>query len=124
MLTALPLVMVGLASTSTAALAWLAPGLLLMTSPGGTAIQAIQECVPNHLRGQASAVYYLVISIVGLTLGPLSVALLTDYVFNDTARTGAAIAAVAGVIAPLAGLLGVAARRPFRVLIGAEPRAR
>lgn len=123
LLTAVPMVMVGLASTPTAALAWLAPGLLLMTSPGGTAIQAIQECVPNQLRGQASAVYYLVISIVGLTLGPLSVALLTDYVFGDTGRTGMAIAIVAGVVAPLAGLLGVSARAPFLALVGAAREA-
>lgn len=123
LLTAVPMIMVGLASTPLSALAWLAPALLLMTSPGGTAIQAIQECVPNHLRGQASAVYYLVISIVGLTLGPLSVALLTDYVFGDTGRTGVAIAVVAGVVAPLAGLSGIAARGPFLELIGAAREA-
>jgi MFS family permease len=121
MLTAIPMAMVGIASTPAAALMWLAPALLLMTSPGGTAIQAIQEAVPNHTRGQASAVYYLVISIVGLTLGPLSVALLTDYVFMDGKSTGTAIAIVAGIVAPLAGALGIAARRPFRVLLGEEP---
>lgn len=122
-LTAAPMVMMGLATSANSALLWLAPALLLMTSPGGTAIQVIQESVPNHLRGQASAVYYLVISTVGLTLGPLSVAVLTDYVFVDTHRTGMSIAVVAGAMAPLAGVLGLAARQPFMVLVGKEQPA-
>lgn len=121
MLTALPMCVMGFATSPTTVLLALAPGLLLMTSPGGTAIQVIQETVPNHLRGQASAVYYLVISLVGLTLGPLSVAVLTDYVFADTQKTGLAIAAVAAVAAPVAGALGLSARRPFLRLIGELP---
>jgi hypothetical protein len=95
---------------------WFAPGLLLMTLPGGTAIQVIQEAVPNQLRGQASALYYLVAGVAGLTLGPLSVALLTDYVFEDARQIGPAIAIVAGAVAPLAGALSLFARRPFRDL--------
>ena len=51
------------------ALAWYAPALLFMTLPGGTAIQVVQEAVPNRLRGQASAIYYLSNSIVGADAG-------------------------------------------------------
>jgi MFS family permease len=99
------------------ALAWYAPALLFMTLPGGTAIQVIQEAVPNRLRGQASAIYYLANSIVGLTLGPLSVGLLTDYVYEDPLRIGSAISLLAIAIAPAMSLLALSTRAPFARLV-------
>jgi MFS family permease len=95
------------------ALAWYAPALLCLTLPGGTAVQVVQEAVPNRLRGQATGIYYLVNSLVGATLGPLSVGLMTDYVFHDPRAIGEAIGLVAIVIAPATALLAVATRRPF-----------
>ncbi|WP_299594645.1 MFS transporter [uncultured Microbulbifer sp.] len=44
---------------------------------------AIQEVVPANMRGQISALYLFVVNIIGLGLGPLSIALATDYVFED-----------------------------------------
>lgn len=38
---------------------------------------------PNQMRGQITALYYFVISILGLTVGPSAVAMVTDYVFKD-----------------------------------------
>jgi MFS family permease len=108
----------GTAASPNAALVWYAIGLVLMTAPGATAIQIIQEAVPNALRAQASAVYYLVISVVGLTLGPLSVALLTDYAFADPKALGTAIAIVAGVVGPVAAAIAWSARGPFERLVG------
>ena len=96
------------------ALTWYAPALLFMTLPGGTAIQVMQEAVPNRLRGQASAVYYLSNSVVGLTLGPLSVGLLTDYVYEDPLRIGSALALLAIAIAPGHEPAGAVDTRAFR----------
>jgi MFS family permease len=107
----------GWAADGWTALAWYAPGLLFMTLPGGTAIQVVQEAVPNRLRGQASAIYYLANSIVGLTVGPLSVGLLTDYVYKDPLRIGSALALVAIVIAPITTVLAFQTRAPFARLI-------
>jgi MFS family permease len=109
----------GWADDGWAALAWYAPGLLFMTLPGGTAIQVVQEAVPNQLRGQASAIYYLTISTLGLTLGPLAVGLLTDYVYRDPRAIGDAIAVVALVFGPTMALLAWSTRRPFARLTGA-----
>ena len=39
--------------------------------------------MPNSMRGQASAVYLFVITMVGLGIGPTAVALGTDFVFGD-----------------------------------------
>ena len=50
------LALAGLAEDPWLALTWYAFGLLFMTLPGGTAIQVVQEAVPNALRGQASAI--------------------------------------------------------------------
>lgn len=44
---------------------------------------AIQEVVPNRMRGQIIAVYLLLGSLLGIGLGPTLPALITDYVFND-----------------------------------------
>jgi MFS family permease len=88
-----------------------------MTLPGGTAIQVVQEAVPNRLRGQASAIYYLSNSIVGSTLGPLSVGLLTDYIYKDPLRIGSALALLAIVIPPVSALLAYQTRAPFARLV-------
>ena len=107
----------GWATDGWTALVWYAPGLLFMTLPGGTAIQVVQEAVPNRLRGQASAIYYLANSIVGLTVGPLSVGLLTDYVYKDPLRIGSALALVAILIAPITTVLAYQTRAPFARLV-------
>lgn len=51
--------------------------------PFGLAPAAIQEIVPNAMRGQTSAIYLFSVNIIGLGLGPTAVALVTDYVFRD-----------------------------------------
>jgi MFS family permease len=117
------LALAGWADDGWAALAFYAPGILFLTLPGGTAIQVVQEAVPNRLRGQASAIYYLVISVIGLTLGPLIVGLLTDYVYEDPRAIGSALAIVSIVVGPAAALLAWSTRRPFARLVSAPAEA-
>ena len=59
------------------------PLVFLVAMPFGAAPAAIQEIMPNRLRGQASAIYLFLVNLVGLGLGPTAVALVTDYVFHD-----------------------------------------
>ncbi|WP_068830560.1 spinster family MFS transporter [Pseudomonas sp. BMS12] len=61
----------------------LAPTIFCLSMPFGVAPAAIQEIMPNSMRGQASAIYLFVITLFGLGLGPTAVALVTDYVFAD-----------------------------------------
>ncbi len=64
----------------------LVPTVFLMSQPVGVAAAAIQEMMPNVMRGQASALYLFVINLIGLGLGPTAVAMMTDFVFhNDNA---------------------------------------
>jgi MFS family permease len=59
------------------------PATMLAAMPWGIAPAAIQEIMPNQMRGQASAVYLFIINLIGLGLGPQALALVTDYVFAD-----------------------------------------
>jgi MFS family permease len=66
----------------------------LITGPAPAALQLI---LPNQLRAQVSALYLLSLNLVGLTLGPLLPALISDYVFESEKMIGVSLAIVAGV---------------------------
>lgn len=59
------------------------PGSFFLALPGGAAAAAVQEIMPNPMRGQASAMYLFVINLVGMGLGPTAVAWITDGWFGD-----------------------------------------
>jgi MFS family permease len=61
------------------------PTVFLAAMPFGVAPAAIQEMMPNNLRGQASAVYLFIVNLLGLAIGPMVLALMTDYLFTEAA---------------------------------------
>jgi MFS family permease len=71
------------ASGGALAFALWVPMTFAAAMPWGAAAAAIQEAVPNQMRGQAAAVFLFVINLVGLGLGPQILPLLTDHVFRD-----------------------------------------
>jgi MFS family permease len=60
----------------------LIPAVFLTSAPFGVAATAIQQMMPNPMRGQASAIYLFVVNLIGLGIGPTAVAVTTDYVFG------------------------------------------
>ncbi|MGE8495882.1 MAG: spinster family MFS transporter [Pseudomonas sp.] len=66
-----------------AAFVLMGPTVFFLSMPFGVAPAAIQDIMPNSMRGQASAIYLFVITLIGLGIGPTAVALVTDYVFAD-----------------------------------------
>lgn len=100
------------------ALAMFAPAMLMSTMPFPMAGTAIQLVTPNALRGQVSALYMLVINLVGLGLGPLIVGLFNDLVFTDQSGVRYSLASVNAACAPLAFLLLFAGFRSYRRLRG------
>ena len=73
----------------------------VVTATGAASLMMI---APNQMRGQASAMYYFVINILGLTIGPSAVAFFTDFVFQDEASLRYSISIVsfvAGIAATL-----------------------
>jgi MFS family permease len=66
-------------------LAWafMVPTVFVGFTTIGVAPAAIQEIMPNSLRGQASAIFLFFNSLIGLGLAPLTIGLATDYLFED-----------------------------------------
>jgi len=81
---------------------------------------ALQELMPNAMRGQATAAYVGIINIVAGGLAATSVAVLTQYVFHDEAKIGIAFDIV-GALAPLlAGLSLQLGKGAFRDVLSSR----
>ncbi|MDX2222869.1 MAG: MFS transporter [Rhodospirillaceae bacterium] len=99
-----PSVLVTLMPTPEAALF-----VLVFSSIGGawvtaTGAASLMMVVPNQMRAQITAMYYFVISLLGLTVGPSGVAIVTDFVFKDESMLRYSLALNAGV----AGVFAIA----------------
>ncbi len=79
----------------------------------GLAVASLHEVTPINLRARATALYLFVINIVGLGLGPLLVAIITDYVFGDEAAVGQSLAITGAAASALAFLLLLYANRHY-----------
>ncbi|MEM7727985.1 MAG: MFS transporter [Pseudomonadota bacterium] len=99
-------------------LAAYAVATFFLMAPFGLAPTAIQILTPNELRGQVSALYLLVMNLLGLGLGPIVVAVLTDTVFRDETLLGLSIAVACAVLGPLSILTLLYTRKPFMDAIG------
>ncbi|EXF44517.1 MFS family transporter [Pseudomonas sp. BAY1663] len=93
----LPLNLVYLVGDGQLALALIALHVFTIAMPFGVGPAAIQEIMPNSMRGQASAVYLFVITLVGLGVGPTAVALGTDFVFGDDMALRYSLLVVTGI---------------------------
>lgn len=91
-----------LAPTGTWAMIWIVPGTLLSGAPFGIAPAAIQQMMPNPMRGQASAVYLFMLNLIGLGIGPTAVAFTTQHIFGRDEAVNFSLLAV-NIIACLLG---------------------
>jgi MFS transporter, Spinster family, sphingosine-1-phosphate transporter len=71
----------------------------------GVAMSAIQIAVPNQMRGTLASMLLFCTNILGLTLGPSGVAVLTQFVFHDPLALRYSIS----IVATITGLLAVGA---------------
>lgn len=78
-------VLVPVMPTPELAVAMLLPVSIGTVAATGAGLTALMVITPNEMRAQTSAVYYLVVNILGLTVGPTGIALFTDFVFRDDA---------------------------------------
>nr|WP_251701949.1 MFS transporter [Pseudomonas boanensis] len=112
---ALPLVVLfPLLNDATWAMVLMAPTVFCLSMPFGVAPAAIQEIMPNSMRGQASAIYLFIITLIGLGLGPTAVALFTDYVFGDDAALRYSLLIVTSVAVISSVALLWAGLKPYR----------
>lgn len=82
-----------------------------LTTPMG--VIALQEVTPSRLRGQMSAVFLFVTTLIGLGVGPTVVALITDYVFRDPNDLRYSLAIVPLVTVSLALVLLLRVRKLY-----------
>ncbi len=75
---------------------------------------AIQELMPNQMRGFASAVLIFVINIIGLGLGPSAVAAMTDFYYGDEMMLRYSLAYLPAIILVAGGLIGMAGLKPYK----------
>ncbi len=62
---------------------------------------AIQMVAPNHLRAQLGAVFLFAVGIIGVSMGPILPAFLSDFVFSGDRALPHALATAAAVIGPV-----------------------
>ena len=98
------------------ALLLLAPAIFLANTPYACAGTAFQLIIPNRARAQVSAMYITLTTLVGLSVGPIVVGLMTDKLFSKPGDVRYSMAIVVGVAAPVMLALLLAACRPFRAL--------
>ena len=99
---AVPYVLVPLMPTPEIALVvlvWGSIGGAWVTATGAASLMMI---CPNQMRGQITALYYFVISLLGLTVGPSAVAIVTDYVFKDELMLRYSLSLTCGVACVIA----------------------
>jgi sugar phosphate permease len=82
----------------------------------GPATAAAQVITPNAMRAQISAVKLFSSNVIAFALGPLIVALFTDYLFNDPQQLKYSMSLAAVVLGPPAILIVWQGLRPYAEL--------
>jgi MFS family permease len=75
---------------------------------------SLQAITQDGMRAQVTALYLLIINLVGLGLGPTIVALVTDFVFKNPAAVGWSMALVGSCAYFLSGSILFMGRRTYR----------
>ena len=75
---------------------------------------AIQIVTPNRMRGQITAAVLFGFNVIGYGLGPVILALVTDYVFQDEMQIRYALSSTYVVIGPLALFVLWFSLKPYR----------
>jgi len=103
-----------LAGNSTLTNLALTAAIFLLALPIGSSYAALQLIFPNQLRGQVSALFLFILSLGGLSLGPLLPGLINDRIFHSERMIGGALALTIGASSVLMWILFLATYRPYR----------
>jgi MFS family permease len=98
------------ASHSASALACLACSAFFLATLTSCGPLGVQELYPSHSRGQGAAIFQLLVTLMGLGLGPAAIAATSDFALHPAHRLGPALGivtpifAIAAAVAALAGI--------------------
>lgn len=87
---------------------------LALCAMSGAAAGALQLIVPPQIRGMASAMFLLVVGLLGSGAGPVVVAVITDFVVKDEARIGTSLSITYAIFAPISVILFIVGRKAMR----------
>ena len=73
-----------------------------MTFPLAPSATGLQSASPNEMRGLMAGCHVLSTNLIGLALGPASVALASDYIFESTQAVGSSLSLVGAMVLPMA----------------------
>ena len=74
----------------------------------------LQMSTPNRIRSQVSAISLMIINLVGIGFGAMTIALVTDYVFQDELAVGHSIAVVGVIACAISMCFLFLALKPFK----------
>lgn len=106
-----------LVGDSRLAFALMVPTMILTTAASSVQGTALQLMTPPRMRGRMIAIYLLVVTLVGMGIGPLMIGILSDHVFPypKGLAPSMAVVAVTGLVLAAASLAAV--RKAVRVTI-------
>ncbi len=97
--------------------AFLIPVLIIAAFSGsfgvGTATAIVQASYPAKLRSLASAVFLLMVNLLGMATGPTLVAVCTQYIFKDAKMVGFSLGIVSAMVLLLGMLFIYLSRKPY-----------
>jgi MFS family permease len=103
-----------LAVNGTIAVGIFAITIFLISSPLGAGPAALQRMLPNEMRGQASAIFLLLVNLIGFGVGPTFVAFFTDYIFRNENAINYSLLCVCLITLPISAMLFWFGRKPYR----------
>jgi len=74
---------------------------------------ALQVIIPNEMRGQITALFLLCFSLIGMSISPIMIAFLTQYVFGAESMLRYSIATVHIVLGPIATIVFWYGMKPY-----------
>jgi MFS family permease len=104
-----------LAPSPELAVIMLVPASVGTTAATASGLAGLVTVTPNQMRAQASALYYFVVNLVSLTIGPTGIALLTDFVFRDPSALRFSVACIASVVGIIAAVALSSCLEPYRM---------
>ncbi len=114
-----PAVLAPMAPDPAVALGLLATASLIGSLATAPIWAALQLVTPNQMRGQVVAIFGFCANIFGMGMGPVVIALFTDFMFHDEAKLGLSIITATLVLKPIIVALYWLSLRGYREALDA-----
>lgn len=109
-----------LAGNANASLYLIAPVLFFGAMPFGTGTATLPQIAPNRMRAQVVAIYLLIANLLGFTMGPTIIALLTDRYFADPLLIRYSLSIVPPVLMLCGAAVVFTGLNHYKLLLGSQ----